>query len=180
MSSSAKKSVRSLCHDPHTLQKIETYKKGLIAYSLGNLMFDYHAFLKNHTKENAEKSRQNIILKCTMSKQGLIGYSIIPIQLNSEFQPTVVPRNSKLSQKIIAKVNAHQPVHRSSLDKKELKHTLKEITAIFNGLAVNLRRKKTSKACTSSSKKHWIESIQAIFSKDINHGNRHITEEMIC
>lgn len=135
-----------LCHHPHVLQKIEIYKKGLIAYSLGNFVFDYRAFLKNTTKENAEKSRQSIILKCTMSKQGLIGYSIIPIHLNSEFQPTVVPRNSKLSRKIIAKAKAHQPVHRSSFNRKELKHTLKEITAIFNGLAVNLRRKKDFKS----------------------------------
>ncbi|MCK4424513.1 CapA family protein [Candidatus Bathyarchaeota archaeon] len=131
-----------LCHHPHVLQKIETYKKGLIAYSLGNFVFDYHAFLKNTTEDNAEKSRQSVILKCTLSKQGLISYATIPIQLNSEFQPTVVPRNSRLSQKIKAKVNAYQSLHRSSLDKKERKHMLEETTAIFNGLAVNLRRKK--------------------------------------
>jgi len=131
-----------LCHHPHVLQRIETYRKGLIAYSLGNFVFDYHAFLKNKTEENAEKSRQSMILKCTISKQGLIGYSIIPIQLNSEFQPTVVPKSSKLSQQIIAKVKAHQSIHRSSFDEKELKDMLKQVIVIFNGLVVNLRRKK--------------------------------------
>jgi poly-gamma-glutamate capsule biosynthesis protein CapA/YwtB (metallophosphatase superfamily) len=55
-----------LCHHPHVLQKIETYQKGLIAYSLGNFVFDYLDFLKNTEEENAEKSRESVILKCTM------------------------------------------------------------------------------------------------------------------
>ena len=98
-----------LCHHPHTLQRIEMYKKGLIAYSLGNFVSDYHFFLEYTTKENAEKSRQSIILKCIVSKYGLVDYSVIPVQLNNKFQPTVISRNSKLGEKIIAKVKA--PYH---------------------------------------------------------------------
>lgn len=130
-----------LCHHPHTLQKIETYKKGLIAYSLGNFVSDYHFFSEYTTEENAEKSRQSIILKCTMSKHGLIDYSVIPVRLNNEFQPTVVPRNSKLSERIIARVKAPLSPSCSCFNKKESVRARKEIAEALNGFAVNFRRK---------------------------------------
>ena len=130
-----------LCHHPHTLQKIETYKKGLIAYSLGNFVFDYHDFLKYTTEENAEKSRLSIILKCTMSKHGLIDYSIIPVQLNNEFQPTLIPRNSKLGKRIIATVKAPLSPCCSRFNKRESPRARKEVTEALSGFAVNFRRK---------------------------------------
>lgn len=133
-----------LCHHPHTLQKIETYKKGLIAYSLGNFVFDFDSFLKRartRTEKNVEKSRQSIILKCTISKHGLIDYYVIPVQLNNEFQPTVIPRNSKLGQRIIAKVKAPLSPCRSRFNKKESARARKEMVEALNGLAVNFRRK---------------------------------------
>ena len=133
-----------LCHHPHTLQKIETFKKGLIAYSLGNFIFDYDSFSKRareRTEENVEKCRQSIILKCTMSKHGLVDYSVIPVQLNDEFQPTMIPRDSKLGKRIIAKVNSPLSPRCSSLDKNEYTRTRKEMVESINGFAVNLRRK---------------------------------------
>jgi len=132
-----------LCHHPHTLQRIEMYKKGLIAYSLGNFVSDYHFFLEYTTKENAEKSRQSIILKCTVSKYGLVDYSVIPVQLNNKFQPTVIPRNSKLGEKIIAKVKAPLSPRPLRFNNKEPAHAhfFKEIAQVSNGFAINFRRK---------------------------------------
>ena len=133
-----------LCHHPHTLQKIETHKKGLIAYSLGNFIFDYDSFSKRareRTEENIEKCRQSIILKCTMSKNGLVDYSVIPVQLNDEFQPTVIPRNSKLSQRIIARVKAPLSPSGSYFNKKESMRLRKLMSEAVNGFALSFKRK---------------------------------------
>ena len=130
-----------LCHHPHTLQKIETYEKGLIAYSLGNFLFDYHFFLEYTTEENAERCRRSIILKCTMSKHGLIDYSVIPVQLNNKFQPTLIPRNSRLGKRIVASVKAPLSPCYSRFNKRESTRARKEVTEALSGFAVNFRRK---------------------------------------
>ncbi len=130
-----------LCHHPHTLQRIETYEKGLIAYSLGNFVFDYGGFLDYTTKENAERCRQSIILKCTISKYGIINHSIIPVQLDNNFQPTMISRTSRLGKVIAATVRAPPLPSYSGLDRRESQSARKEVIKALIGLTVNLRRK---------------------------------------
>lgn len=72
-------------HHPHTLQGIERYGDGIIAYSLGNFVF---ADIKwNWVTENKEKrttyyrfsrsQRESIILKVAISDQGSLNYDVI-------------------------------------------------------------------------------------------------------
>lgn len=69
-----------LGHHPHILQGIERYKKGLIAYSLGNFVFDMWQ----------RKYRRSMILDCRLSRQGVEGFEIIPIRINGLYQPVSV------------------------------------------------------------------------------------------
>ena len=59
-----------LGHHPHVLQGIERYNDGVIAYSLGNFMFDM---------EFAEESKDGMILTCILSRKGAVEYEIVPI-----------------------------------------------------------------------------------------------------
>lgn len=129
-----------LCHHPHVLQGIEAYKHGLIAYSLGNFVFDYQAFSKDKARQDTERARQSIILKCGMSKEGLIDYSVVPIYLNDDFQPTVAPGNSRLNERIMAQVKMLRL--RPNLGTKEdHKKVLKVITDFSYCLALNSIRR---------------------------------------
>ena len=134
-----------LCHHPHVLQSVEAYKKGVIAYSLGNFVFDYDSFrnralARGQTEETIEKSRQTIILKCMLAKHGVVDYSILPIQLNSDCQPTAVPRGSELHQEIVEKVNAPLLPRFSSSSNKRSIRGRKEMSDALNGLVISLRR----------------------------------------
>lgn len=57
-----------LGHHPHVLQGIEFYKRGVIAYSLGNFVFDL----------NIPKTWETMILEFTLSPSGPLDMNIVP------------------------------------------------------------------------------------------------------
>jgi gamma-polyglutamate biosynthesis protein CapA len=79
-------------HHPHILQGIEYYKKGVIAYSLGNFVFDKPQALQ----------RKSVILQAVLTKEGLRSICLIPIYINSRYQPEIAAdKNKKDIEKII-------------------------------------------------------------------------------
>ena len=88
-------------HHPHTLQGVEEYKTALIAYSLGDFVFD----LANHEIRKATYERtalslikkplalndlrplESVILECRLSEKGLESYRLIPVRIGRDFQP---------------------------------------------------------------------------------------------
>lgn len=64
-------------HHPHVLQGIEIYNSGIIAYSLGNFIFDQHfpACLKS------------AILELGLDESKIVYHKIIPVKSNNNFQP---------------------------------------------------------------------------------------------
>jgi gamma-polyglutamate biosynthesis protein CapA len=69
-----------LGHHPHVLQGIETYKGSVIAYSLGNFIFDM----------TDVSLRTSVIMKCTIAPPRSISYSIIPVLINRLYQPVIL------------------------------------------------------------------------------------------
>jgi poly-gamma-glutamate synthesis protein (capsule biosynthesis protein) len=65
-----------LGHHPHVLQGVESYKGAIIAYSLGNFIFD-QIFL--------EETRFGVILECLLSKDGVAGYKLLPTYTDDEY-----------------------------------------------------------------------------------------------
>ncbi len=76
-----------LRHHPHYFQGIETYKRGLIAYSLGNFVFDYEI---DPTWRDDKDARESIILQCTLTKEGVKEFTATPIVIGSEFSPIIL------------------------------------------------------------------------------------------
>ena len=79
-------------HHPHVFQGIEKYKQGLIAYSLGNFIFDtYDVELKD------ERTRQGLILKLDIHKAESVHfqYEAIPIWINDRYQVELVSEGEK-------------------------------------------------------------------------------------
>lgn len=70
-----------LGHHSHTIQGLERYKDGLIAYSLGNFQFDTELF--------KEKIKSTMILSVDFDRHGILGYTAIPCVINDDFQPEV-------------------------------------------------------------------------------------------
>ena len=90
-----------LGHHPHTLQGIEEYRNGLIAYSLGDFVFDnadedireaaYRrtalSLLKEPLPLDDLRLLESIMLECQISRRGIDSYRAIPVRIGEDFQP---------------------------------------------------------------------------------------------
>jgi poly-gamma-glutamate synthesis protein (capsule biosynthesis protein) len=65
-------------HHPHVAQDVEEYKNGLIAYSLGNFIFD-----QSFSKE----TMQGLVLKIKVGQEGILETQKYISKLNKFFQP---------------------------------------------------------------------------------------------
>lgn len=69
-----------LGHHPHVIQGLEIYKNKLIAYSLGDFVFDHFS----------RKTGEAFILKCELSQNKVLSATCIPVYLTSYGQPRIV------------------------------------------------------------------------------------------
>jgi poly-gamma-glutamate synthesis protein (capsule biosynthesis protein) len=67
---------------PHQLEPLELYHGGLIAYSLGNFVFDDYHGIANAT----------VILQVSLDRTGFEGYKIIPALIRNGL-PELIPEN---------------------------------------------------------------------------------------
>ncbi len=65
-------------HHPHVVQRVEQYKDGWIAYSLGNFVFDQHF---------SEETMKSIILKVVIDQKKIKRVYSEDIRINKYFQP---------------------------------------------------------------------------------------------
>jgi poly-gamma-glutamate synthesis protein (capsule biosynthesis protein) len=65
-------------HHPHVVQRIEKYKNGWIAYSLGNFIFDQHF---------SEETMKSIILKVVIDEKEIKKVYSEEVKINRYFQP---------------------------------------------------------------------------------------------
>jgi poly-gamma-glutamate synthesis protein (capsule biosynthesis protein) len=65
-----------LGHHPHVIQGIETYRGKLVAYSLGNFVFDMWA-----------DTRETFILRVRLQERDALSYDIVPVRIGDEYQP---------------------------------------------------------------------------------------------
>jgi hypothetical protein len=70
-----------LGHHSHTIQGLERYKNGLIAYSLGNFQFDTELF--------KEKINSTMILTVDLDRHGIRNYEVTPCLIDADFVPAV-------------------------------------------------------------------------------------------
>ena len=66
-----------LGHHPHVLQGVEEYKHGLIAYSLGNFVFDDWRRTRLDT----------LALRCQIAAGRLLSWEYVPVTIDKGFQP---------------------------------------------------------------------------------------------
>jgi gamma-polyglutamate biosynthesis protein CapA len=72
-------------HHPHILQGIEYFKTGVIAYSLGNFVFDKPQILQ----------RKSLILEVIVSEEKIDSIRTIPIYIDGSFQPLIATGKKK-------------------------------------------------------------------------------------
>jgi len=73
-----------LGHHPHVVQGIEQYKGAVIAYSLGNFIFDMWQ----------PPTQQGIILKISCLNDGSHRVDILPTRINNNYQPEIMSGKS--------------------------------------------------------------------------------------
>lgn len=69
-----------LGHHPHIIQGVENYNGGVIAYSMGNFVFDMWQ----------DRLRKSMILECTFRKDTDIEFDIVPVYINKNHQPEIL------------------------------------------------------------------------------------------
>ncbi len=68
-------------HHPHVVQEIERYKDGIIAYSLGNFIFDQYF---------SDETMSGAILEIILNKTGIEEANIGLVELNDKYQPVLI------------------------------------------------------------------------------------------
>lgn len=76
-------------HHSHILQGIENYQNAVIAYSLGNFVFDFWQ----------DKYKRTCILKCELTKSGVNKYQIIPLCISNNY--SLSEPNAQLRENIL-------------------------------------------------------------------------------
>lgn len=66
-------------HHPHVIQPVKEYKDGLIAYSLGNFIFD---------QDFSEETMEGLVLDVWIKQKEVSRYETETVPLNETFQPT--------------------------------------------------------------------------------------------
>lgn len=69
-----------LAHHPHVIQGLEIYKKRLVAYSLGDFVFDHYS----------RKTGESFILNADLGPKGVANIKVTPTYLDSYGRPEVV------------------------------------------------------------------------------------------
>jgi len=69
---------------PHVLQQIERYHGGLIAYSLGNFVFDQYAGIANAT----------IILRVVLNRLGVQSYDYVPVLIENGLPHVITDKDA--------------------------------------------------------------------------------------
>lgn len=68
-------------HHPHVEQEVEEYRSAIIAYSLGNFIFD---------QDFSKATMQGMKLDVTVSKEGIMAYGTTTVVMNANYQPSVI------------------------------------------------------------------------------------------
>ncbi len=102
-----------LGHHPHVLQGIEKYKRGLIAYSLGNFQFDHS--LSGAPQKTGCRTDQSMILSLQMGKKGLVSYEIIPVVINDNHEPQLAGQSTDIPA-FVAQIS--KPISMNTIDRK--------------------------------------------------------------
>ncbi len=71
-------------HHPHVLQGIESYKWGIIAYSMGNFVFDFDEV---DYAQPGMPSALSAILRVRLGKAGLLGCEVAPVIIGEDGRP---------------------------------------------------------------------------------------------
>lgn len=83
-----------LAHHPHVLQPAERYRGGVIAYSLGNFVFDNRRY-----GELADLAATTVLLDIHVPPDGDASYAYIPLRIGDDFKPR--PADDGAKQRIL-------------------------------------------------------------------------------
>lgn len=85
-----------LSHHPHVIQGVEFYKKGLIAYSLGNFVFS----------PGSAAGRDSMILSATLTSKGVSKVSARPVWIGYNGRPLPTAKGSPAQSRIIKRIKS--------------------------------------------------------------------------
>ena len=107
-----------LGHHPHVLQPVEEIGSSLVAYSLGNFLFD---------QDWTDQTRTGGILDLDIGRGGVTRWTFIPTLCGSNCQPVLAPeKNSRLARAIIGDETRLEPwPYRRQLAEAARRHRLR-------------------------------------------------------
>jgi len=129
-----------LGHHPHVLQRVETYNRGVIAYSLGNFVSD----------RCQKQARRTAILKLILDKSE-VDYEIIPCKINRNYQPVMLKGEEK--EKALNSINelSNLPI----LEEEEYRKAVENSIVAF--------RKEYRRFLMRNWHKYPVKSLMAVF-----------------
>ena len=90
-----------LGHHPHVLQGLESYKTGLIAYSLGNFVFDFDEVDYAHPDL---PSALSAVLEVRLSREGVVTCRVVPMVVSDDGRPR--PAEREEAERVLGRLRA--------------------------------------------------------------------------
>ena len=87
-----------LQHHPHVPQGIELRHGALIAYSLGNFVFDAHTF--GYMKENGPHTADSFLLLADVTRKGVRNFERVPLRIGEPPNQRPMPLNGREAAKL--------------------------------------------------------------------------------
>jgi poly-gamma-glutamate synthesis protein (capsule biosynthesis protein) len=97
-----------LGHHSHILQGVERYKKGIIAYSLGNFIFGEFLLPGGQMERWLPRNRLTACIEFKVKKEMVIDYNIIPLWIGKELVPQIL--KGKEQKKAFLKIQQYSDV----------------------------------------------------------------------
>ncbi len=81
-------------HHPHVLQPVEIYRNKIIAYSLGNFIFDPMLYPLKMPAKLFSLTKLSAIIQIKIREDGQLSYSLIPIYMDKNYQMQLIFRTN--------------------------------------------------------------------------------------
>lgn len=77
-----------LAHHPHVPQGLERRGRSLIAYSLGNFIFDVQT--RRYMSEGSPYTGRSVLLQVELGAEGVVDWSLVPYEIDETHRPVVM------------------------------------------------------------------------------------------
>ena len=155
-------------HHPHVVQGVERYKRGIIAYSLGNFIFPVKG--NEYMEGNSSMCDKGFLLKIDLGRSGVIKHDIVPFEISNQHSPELMDEVSagsfktyvqRLSENLANEYFIENAWYQTS--RRQLMRELWGLVGMFHRHGVGSVLRRIFYLFRTSENRRWMKGVVAQF-----------------